>query len=166
MQKHWKLSQNRIIMESTTLETNFKWWLATHCISNRKWFILYMRALPLVAMRLPRKVWHYKIKNICWKNQYFSATCQEAYSAGSRVTGVKTLLYNGYQFKAFCMYDPQTRLGWFFPSTQAVTNNATFTLNLESQYTHRDQAKVRIFFQNGDQKDSVLEQLTMYQEDR
>ena len=82
--------------------------------------------------------------------------------AGDNSTGVKTLQHNGYKFKAFCLYDASDGTGWFYPSTEAVTDNGTFILNLESQYTYRDQARIRIFLENGHQKDSTLEQLTTY----
>ena len=69
--------------------------------------------------------------------------------------------YDGHEFKAFCIYNDDGT-GWFFPSKEAVTDNGTFTLNLEDQYDYRDVAKVRVFFEDGSQKDSTLEQLSTH----
>ena len=52
--------------------------------------------------------------------------------------------------------------GWFYPSTNAVVNNRSFVLNLASQYSFRDQARIRIFMNSGIQKDSTLNQLYRY----
>ena len=80
---------------------------------------------------------------------------------GQTDTGVKLLEKDGYTFKAFCVYNADGT-GWFFPSRQAVTDNSTFTLNLEDQYDSRDKAAVRVFFDDGTQKDSILEQLSTH----
>ena len=89
------------------------------------------------------------------------ATCREAYFQGSTKTGIKKLKHDGYKFKAFCIYN-EDGTGWFYPSKQAVTDNNTFTLNLDDQYDSRDVARVRIFFEDGSQKDSTMEQLSTH----
>ena len=91
----------------------------------------------------------------------FVATCREAFAAGSTFSGVKTLSYNGYTFKAFCEYHSDGT-GWVTFSTKAVTDNATFTMNLESQYSSRKQAQVRIFLNDGSQKVVTLGQMSDY----
>ena len=74
---------------------------------------------------------------------------------------MKTLSYDGYIFKAFCEYHADGT-GWVTFSTKAVTDNATFTLNLESQYSYRRLAQVRIFLNDGSQKVLTLGQMLEY----
>ena len=89
------------------------------------------------------------------------ATCQEAFRTGSASSGVKILSQNGYLFKVFCEYHADGT-GWVTFSTKAVKDNATFTFDLESQYSSKRQAQVRIFLNDGTQKVATLGQISEY----
>ena len=97
-----------------------------------------------------------KFQHLFW-SVIFSASCEDAYVQGSTSNGVKVIKTNDTAFKVFCIFnDNQT--SWVYFSTEAIKSK----FDVSKQNFHRDQVKVRIFFNDGTQKDSMLQQITAY----
>ena len=88
---------------------------------------------------------------------YFSASCEDAFVQGSTSNGVKVIKTNNTTFKVFCIFN-EDQTGWVYVSTEAIKSK----FDVSKQNFHRDQVKVRIFFNDGTQKDSKLQQITAY----
>ena len=85
---------------------------------------------------------------------------------GSTETGVKDLYYSGYMYHAFCEYHPEDGMGYVTFSNGAVTDNGTFTLNLQENANDRSHAQLRVFMNDGSQKLFNLDQMDEYKDRR
>ena len=72
-----------------------------------------------------------------------------------------SLTSGSHTFKAFCQFNEDST-GYFFPSLEAVQFNDTFELNIQEQFSERNEILVRVIQDDGNQLDAKQEELQQF----